>query len=202
MIKLVNHHLTATRELTYQDFRTIATLANQKPFLLKLRKPKVPNAAAHFATRSGSLTTFNNTGTETENTYRKGDALITRLTPTGIARGINGEPNTYIVKKKDFPILFNFFKHHNNQEIIEDGISYGRTCYGKNIVIALAFKNGLKIMCSWGPQKIENQTGYLFYSLVTHTVYGCDEGGLGAYMPYEPREGEEEIPLPPKVKPE
>ena len=105
MIKLVNHHLTATRELTYQDFRTIATLANQKPFLLKLRKPKVPNAAAHFATRSGSLTTFNNTGTETENTYRKGDALITRLTPTGIARGINGEPNTYIVKKKDFPIF-------------------------------------------------------------------------------------------------
>ncbi len=173
--------LMAQTILTEQDFRDIASQTG-KTIQVLAKKGLV---ALRFATGAGTLTTYNDTGLETPNSYQAGDAIVTRLNTDGtVARGYENHPNSYIVKRANIDTLFDLVK--GNQEVRDDGQYYGLRYVGKNIVEAISFENGLSIIAPWGQQQsIDGQIGWLFYSRLTGEVYGCDEAGKAAYEPYD-----------------
>ena len=151
-----NHRLVADAVLNSADFRAIAQSIDAKP----TRARKTTPIAARQATISERIETHWN-GSETINTAKPGDWIVTTLTANGqVLRDGSGHANQYVISAADFPTLY---------APIDGGNELGGLYAARATVDALHLSGGFDIIAPWG----ERQTapdGYLILS--GRQVYG------------------------------
>jgi hypothetical protein len=142
--------------LTPADFTRIAAELGQTP----IRARKIGYVAAREATATETVETHWN-GKETTNTARKGDFIVTNLTPQRLPlRDAEGRENTYVIAADKFAGLYAPTSERNE---------FGAIYRAKGVVSALPLPGGFDILAPWG----ERQTGASGYLLLNGTeVYG------------------------------
>ena len=147
--------LIARSRLSATDFRVAASKMGSR---LKARKKAL--IAARKAERREAIETRWN-GKETSSTARKGDWIVTALSPRRTAlRDQDGALNVYVIRAAAFPGLYARMKGSNK---------FGKFFKAKGLVKAVYFSGGFDIVAPWG-QRQRATTGYLL--LNGKEVYG------------------------------
>ena len=133
--------------LTPADFERIAKETGRRP----LRARKIGFVAARQASKREVVETRWN-GKETTNTARKGDWIVTNLSPRQEAlRDREGCLNIYVIRAERFPSLYEPTGVQNE---------FGALHRAKSIVDAIALPGGFDIVAPWGEQQTA-PSGYL-----------------------------------------
>jgi hypothetical protein len=148
--------LEADERLRPRDFQSIAALLKQRP----MRARKVGYVAARQAESCEIIETRWN-GTETVNTARPGDWIVTSLSPGRVPlRDRRGSLNTYVIAAEKFA---------HRYEATGDRIEVGTVYRARGTVDALLFPAGFDIVAPWGEHQ-QAPAGYLI--LNGDEVYG------------------------------
>jgi hypothetical protein len=116
-----------------------------------VRARKIGYVAARKATDDEVVETRWN-GKETTNTARKGDFIVTNLTPERqVLRDADGHANTYVIAADKFPDLYKPTPEKNE---------FGAVYRAKGVVSALPLAGGFAIVAPWGERQI-GASGYL-----------------------------------------
>jgi hypothetical protein len=146
----------ADARLTPDDFRRIASDL-VRPIV---RARKVGFVAARPARQDVKIETRWN-GTETTNTARKGDWIVTNLSPEQKAlRDREGHLNTYVIRADRFHHLYEPTGAQNE---------LGAVHRAKGVVEAIRLPGGFDIMAPWGERQ-RSPEGYLLCNGIE--VYG------------------------------
>jgi hypothetical protein len=150
--------LEADAVLTLADFQSIAEELGRPP----LRARKIGFVAARRAERSEVVETRWN-GKETRNTARKGDFIVTNLSPQRIPlRDADGHLNVYVISADRFPSLY---------EPAAGRSEHGAVHRARGLVWAIALPGGLDIVAPWGERQTTS-AGYLLCN--DEEVYGSN----------------------------
>jgi hypothetical protein len=149
--------LTSDAILTPADFARIAAELGETP----IRARKVGTVAARKATKRETVETRWN-GKETTNTAKRGDFIVTNLSPQcQPLLDRDGHMNVYVIAAEHFAALY-----ERTSEKSEHGAIYR----AKGVVSALPLPGGFDILAPWG----ERQTGASGYLLLNGAeVYGA-----------------------------
>jgi hypothetical protein len=148
--------LVADEQLQLTHFRAIAAELRQSP----IRARKIGYVAARQAQRRETVETRWN-GTETTNTARPGDWIVTNLSPQQeVLRDSDGSVNTYVIPADGFPSLYEPTSGRNE---------HGAIYRAKGIVEALSLPGGFDILAPWGERQ-QAPSGYLLFN--GQVVYG------------------------------
>jgi hypothetical protein len=146
----------ADTRLTPDDFRRIASDL-VRPIV---RARKVGFVAAQVARQDETVETRWN-GTETTNTARKGDWIVTNLSPEQKAlRDREGHLNTYVIRADRFHHLYEPTGAQNE---------LGAVHRARGVVEAIRLPGGFDIMAPWGERQ-RSPEGYLLCNGIE--VYG------------------------------
>ena len=139
--------LEAHAVLTPADFERIGKETGRRP----LRARKIGFVAARQASRLEPVETSWN-GKETTNTARKGDWIVTNLSPQrDVLRDRDGCVNTYVIRAERFPSLYEPTGAQNE---------FGAVHRAKSVVEAIRLPGGFDIMAPWGERQTA-PSGYL-----------------------------------------
>jgi hypothetical protein len=148
--------IVASTILNKSDFRRIASMLAAKP----IQARKIGFIAARKAKRIERVDTLWYRK-ETHNLARPGDWIVTSLTARKkVLRDGRGNANTYVIKSKRFPKLY---------EPVEGQNTFGRFFRAKGVVDAIYFSGGFEIIGPWG-RKESAGAGYVL--LNGKEVYG------------------------------
>jgi hypothetical protein len=148
--------IEADVRLTPDDFKRIASDL-VRPIV---RARKVGFVAAQVARQDETVETRWN-GTETTNTARKGDWIVTNLAPDQRAlRDREGAVNTYVIRSDRFHDLYEPTGAENE---------FGAVHRAKGVVEAIRLPGGFEIMAPWGERQ-QSPEGYLLCNGIE--VYG------------------------------
>jgi hypothetical protein len=154
--------LEADGVLTPSDFQRIAKMLRRLP----LRARKIGFVAARRAKKSQVVETYWN-GKETSNTARRGDFIVTNLSPNSEAlRDADGHLNVYVISADRFPSLY---------EPAAARSEHGAVYRAKGLASAIPLPGGLDIAAPWGERQTTSG-GYLLLS--GKDVYGISEGAF------------------------
>jgi hypothetical protein len=149
--------------LTQADFQAIGARLDTQP----IRARKTGFVRARRAEKRELIETRWN-GKETSNTARKGDWIVTGLTPQQeLLRDGEGHQNTYVVAAQRFPDLYELVE---GKEAPGAPVSpFGAIYRAKGLVSALHLPGGFDILAPWG----ERQTAPAGYLILNgKDVYG------------------------------
>jgi hypothetical protein len=133
--------LEADAVLTPADFASIARKLGRPP----LRARKIGYVAARCAAKSEVVETHWN-GTETTNTARAGDFIVTNLSPSRQPlRDADGHMNVYVIVAERFGSLY---------EPAGDKSELGAIYRAKGIVSAIPLPGGFSIAAPWGSRQV------------------------------------------------
>jgi hypothetical protein len=150
--------LVAHTVLTADDFRRIAEQVAPDRFM---RARKTGLVAARKAARRRVVETRWN-GTETTNTAKRGDWIVTNLTPDAKPlRDAEGRLNVYVVSAERFARLY--------EPAGREKSGLGAVYRATSIVEAILFPGGFDILASWGERQVA-ASGYLIRN--GDSVYG------------------------------
>lgn len=156
MKTLPGPRIASDTALTRDDFHALARRLGSTP----LRARKVGFVAARQAEQTQRIATLWN-GSETENTSRPGDWIVTNLSPTQQPlRDRDGNLNTYVIAQDRFPQLY---------APAGTGTPLGEVYKAKSTVWALRLPGGFDIVAPWGERQ-KAADGYLI--LKGDDVYG------------------------------
>ena len=148
--------LVAPTKLAEADFHEVASRVGSRPF--KARKIGFV-AARKTETEQAIVTKWD--GTESNNTARPGDWIVTNLSSNRqVLRDKNGNTNTYVVRADMFADLY---------ESVQGSNDLGQFYKAKGVVDAVYLSGGFDILAPWG-QKQTAGAGYLL--LNDGEVYG------------------------------
>ena len=150
--------------LTPADFARIAEELGQAP----VRARKVGYVAARKA-KAGERVETRWNGKETTNTAKRGDFVVTNLSPQREPlRDDEGQTNVYVIAADKFPALY--------ERTSEKG-AHGAIYRAKGMVSALPLPGGFDILAPWG----ERQRGASGYLLLNGAeVYGASREAFEA----------------------
>jgi hypothetical protein len=153
-----NKRLESGIKLTPEHFQAIARELGVAP----IRARKIGYVAARRAEGREVVETRWN-GTETKNTARKGDWVVTNLSPRREPlRNREGHENRYVIAAKRFPELYAPAEGGEKS-------AKGEVYRAKGVVSALRLEGGFDIVAPWGERQ-SAPTGYLI--LNGEEVYG------------------------------
>jgi hypothetical protein len=156
--------LEADAVLTPSDFQRIAKTLGRPP----LGARKIGFVAARRAKKSEVVETHWN-GKETSNTARRGDFIVTNLSPISEPlRDADGRLNVYVISADRFPSLY---------EPAAGRSEHGAVYRARGLVSAIALPGGLDIAAPWGERQTAS-SGYLLCNGAE--VYGSSAAAFEA----------------------